>query len=98
MMEEKTGKIYLTEYEEESTDFLYEIATFLIENNFCSINQIQNQFGLGFNRAMRIVGYFKEFGIVGQNKEILISKEELLSTFEENGLFVYSDEFVKMMK
>ena len=67
---------------EEPTELLYQIAEFCIESNGCSINAIINNFGLGFNRAQRIVKLFEELGIVSvkngtKAREILVDSYKL---------------------
>ena len=62
---------------DEPVELLYQIAEFCIESNGCSINAILNNFGLGFNRAQRIVKQFEELGIVSikngtKPREILV--------------------------
>ena len=68
--------------------FLYEIAKYCLENEGCSINSIQNAFGLGFNRASRVVTILEDKGIVGQKKgtkgrEILVDSYELAKIFDD---------------
>ena len=67
--------------------FLYEIAKYCLENEGCSINSIQTAFGLGFNRASKIVTILEDKGIVGQKKgtkgrEILVDSYELAKIFD----------------
>lgn len=67
--------------------FLYEIAKYCLENEGCSINSIQNAFGLGFNRASRVVAILEEKGVVGQKKgtkgrEVLVDSYELAKIFD----------------
>ena len=68
--------------------FLYEIAKYCLENEGCSINSIQTAFGLGFNRASKIVSILEDKGIVGQKKgtkgrEILVDSYELAKIFDD---------------
>lgn len=73
--------------QDESPQKLYEIAKFCVESNVCSINAITTNFGIGFNRAQRIVAQFEELGIVstksGNNKarEILVDTIKLKEIF-----------------
>ena len=67
--------------------FLYEIAKYCLENDACSINSIQNAFGLGFNRAARVVSILAERGVVGEKKgtkgrEVLVDSYELAKIFD----------------
>ncbi len=66
----------------ESDELLYAVAMYCIENNACSINSIQNQFNLGFNRASRIVTLLEEKRIVSPKngtrfRDILVDAYEL---------------------
>jgi len=42
------------------------IARFVVENNSASINRIQKEFGIGFNRAQAIMKGLEELGIVSE--------------------------------
>lgn len=66
-------------YEDEK-DLLYEIVLTFDENPI-SINGIQNSFGLGFNRAARIIAKLEELGIISRKtstdpRTLLIKNEE----------------------
>ena len=70
----------------ESEDLLYEIALYCINSGLCSINSIQNQFQLGFNRASRIVQILEDREIVSpkngtKGREILIDTYKLREIF-----------------
>lgn len=72
----------------ESVDTLYQIASYCVSEQTCSINSLQQQFNLGFNRAQRIVLALEDMGIVSPKKgtkgrEILITEEELNRLFEK---------------
>ncbi len=72
----------------ESAETLYQIAKFCIEEDNCSINSIQQQFNVGFNRAQRIVTFLEEQGIVSEKngtkgREILIDLYQLNQIFEK---------------
>ncbi|MDE7213997.1 MAG: DNA translocase FtsK [Anaeroplasmataceae bacterium] len=72
---------------QESDDLLYQIALYCIESGMCSINSIQNSFGLGFNRASRIVAILEERGIVSpkngtKGREILVDSYRLKEMFD----------------
>lgn len=72
---------------QESEDMLYQVALYCIESGMCSINSIQNSFGLGFNRASRIVAILEERGIVSQKngtkgREILVDSYRLKEMFD----------------
>lgn len=54
----------------------------------CSINSIQNNFGLGFNRASRIVAILEERNIVSpkngtKGREILVDSYQLKQMFDD---------------
>ncbi len=71
---------------QESEELLYKIALYCIDAKGCSINGIQNTFGLGFNRAQRITNIFEQRGIVAEKqgtkpREILVNKYELAEMF-----------------
>lgn len=72
----------------ESIETLFEIASYCIETQSCSINAIQTQFNFGFNRASRVVSMLEERGIVSpkngtKSRDILVnSVEELKEALE----------------
>ncbi len=66
----------------ESLDLLFEIGMYCIETQSCSINSIQIQFNLGFNRASRIVTILEEKGVVSSKKGTK-SRDILVNTVEE---------------
>ena len=68
-------------------NLVYEIASNVVERGTCSINNIQNNFNLGFNRAQNIVGILEEMGIVSPKKgttgrEILVTQAEVDQKFK----------------
>ena len=70
----------------ESPEMLYNVALFCIEQNMCSINSIQQQFQLGFNRATKIVQALEQLGVVsGKNgtkgREVLCQVSDLERIF-----------------
>ena len=76
------------EAQAESEDLLYKVARYCIDSQSCSINSIQNTFGLGFNRASRIVAILEERNIVSpknstKSREILVDKRTLAEMFEQ---------------
>lgn len=73
----------------ESEELIYQIALYCIETGTCTINSIQNNFNLGFNRASRIVAILEERNIVsGKNgtsakgREILVDSYQLKQMFD----------------
>ena len=70
----------------EDDELLFAIAEFCVAGNSCSINAIQNNFGLGFNRAQRIVQLLEERQIVSPKcgtkpREILVDDYKLREIF-----------------
>ena len=71
---------------EESDELIYEIAKFCIEKQSCSINSIQQNFKLGFNRASRIVELLEERQIVSR-KSGTSAREILVDTYQLRDMF-----------
>lgn len=70
----------------ESDELLYQIALACVQQGACSINSIQTGFGLGFNRAQRIVQLLEERQIVSpkngtKGREILVDTYKLREMF-----------------
>lgn len=70
----------------ESEELLYQIALACVQQGQCSINSIQTGFGLGFNRAQRIVQILEEREIVSpkngtKGREILVDSYKLREMF-----------------
>ncbi len=76
---------------QESEDLLYDIALGCIQQGMCSINSIQNAFGLGFNRASRIVTILEERGIVSQ-KNGTKGRDILVDVYQLNQMFGKANE------
>lgn len=73
---------------QESDELLYQIALYCIESGMCSINSIQQNFALGFNRASRIVSILEEKNIVSpkngtKGREILVDSYQLKQMFDD---------------
>ena len=73
----------------EDDELLFAIAEFCVAGNACSINAIQNNFGLGFNRAQRIVQLLEDRQIVSPKcgtkpREILVDDYKLREIFGVN--------------
>jgi S-DNA-T family DNA segregation ATPase FtsK/SpoIIIE len=71
----------------EDKQLLYQIALYCVQQNACSINSIQNNFSLGFNRAQRIVNILENMEIVSpknstKGREILVDSYRLREIFE----------------
>lgn len=77
----------VTQSNQESPEMLYDAAMFFLESGSCSINILTQQFGVGFNRAQRIVGALEEMGIVSpknstKGREVLLDRGEINNIFE----------------
>lgn len=71
----------------EDKSLLYQIALYCIQQDACSINSIQNNFNLGFNRAKNIVNILENMEIVSsknstKGREILVDSYRLREIFE----------------
>lgn len=69
-------------------DLLYEIASHVISRGSCSINNIQNSFSLGFNRAQSYVNALEDMGLVEKGKgttgrQILMTQAEIDEMFKK---------------
>ncbi|MBR6072491.1 MAG: DNA translocase FtsK [Acholeplasmatales bacterium] len=76
------------EAQAESEELLYNVALYCVDSQTCSINSIQNNFGLGFNRASRIVSILEERNIVSpkngtKSRDILVDRRALAEMFEQ---------------
>ena len=76
---------------EESDELIYEIAKFCIEKQSCSINSIQQNFKLGFNRAQRIVDLLEERNIVSKRSGTA-AREILVDTYQLKDMFGVTDD------
>lgn len=81
-----SGSFGIKEAPAESEELLYQIAEACVQQGQCSINSIQNGFGVGFNRAQRIVQILEDRGIVSQKngtkgREILVDSYKLRQIF-----------------
>lgn len=71
----------------ESAELLYQVSRYFVESETCSINMLQQQFNLGFNRASRIVAALEEMGVVSgkqgtKGRELLMTLEQINELFE----------------
>ena len=77
--------------EESDTDKLFaEAGRYIIDKEKATIGHLQRVFGIGFNRAARIMDQLAEAGIVGPEqgtkaREILMSKDEFEQYLAEHG-------------
>jgi S-DNA-T family DNA segregation ATPase FtsK/SpoIIIE len=78
-----------TVYMKASDDPLYsEMLEYAVRAGSVSASKLQRQFGVGFNRASKIIDEFEEAGIVGPQKgskprEVLIKMEGVTPDSEE---------------
>lgn len=82
---EKTKQSYGASQSEDMS-LVYSIASFVVERGSCSINSIQSNFNLGFNRAQKIVDMLEEMGVVSPKKgpmgrDITMNAEEVDNLF-----------------
>lgn len=83
--EELTSKMEREERMDEDgryDEYFSIIARFVVENDSASINRIQKEFGIGFNRAQNIMNALESLGIVsegvaGKQRSVLITIDEL---------------------
>ncbi len=66
----------------EDEPLLYPVAQYVVEEQNASINAIQKEFGIGFNRAQKIVELLEKKGVVGASegtkaRQVLVTKAEL---------------------
>ncbi len=65
------------------------MAQFVVQEQNASINAIQKQFGIGFNRAQKLVETLEAQGIVSANegtkaRQVLVTERELENMINEN--------------
>lgn len=65
-----------------SDDLLYPVAQYVVRENSASINSIQKEFNIGFNRAQRIIELLEEMNIVARSegtkpRKVLVTLAEL---------------------
>ncbi len=63
-------------------ELVQEVAYYVVENKTASINRIQKEFSIGFNRAQKIVDSLEMINVVSENvgtkpREVLVDKTEL---------------------
>ncbi|MFI3251787.1 MAG: DNA translocase FtsK [bacterium] len=72
----------------DDNELLHSAATFFIHEQNCSINALQRQFNLGFNRSQKVVDQLEKMGIVSPRngtlaREVLVSLEQLDEIFNK---------------
>ena len=75
----KCGSIMHTKFED---DLFLEVARYVVDNQACSINEIQMKFNLKFNRASQLVDLLEKYGVVSESfgikpRKVLVDKNEL---------------------
>ena len=73
----------------EKDELFEEVAYFVVEQQSASINQITQNFSIGFNRASNIVKSFEDYGIVSESvgtkaRDVLVTLSELEEILEKN--------------
>lgn len=71
-------------------DLFSDVAYFVVRENNCSINVIQKEFGIGFNRAQKIVSLLEQYQIVSnaqgtKAREVLVNFDQLEQILKEAG-------------
>ncbi len=69
-------------------ELVQEVAYYVVENKTASINRIQKEFSIGFNRAQKIVDSLESLNIVSENvgtkpREVLVDMTELNLILED---------------
>ncbi len=72
-------------------DLFSDVAYFIVRENNCSINVIQKEFGIGFNRAQKIVSLLEQYQIVSnaqgtKAREVLVNFDQLEQILKEAGI------------
>lgn len=85
--EKKEIKKLFKEYKDEK-ELLYDIALYCIDNNI-SLNNIQNEFNLGFNRASKLLESLENLRIISEKiqtspRKILISDKNIIKEKIDN--------------
>lgn len=77
---------------EQINDELFsDVAYYVVRENACSINSIQKQFEIGFNRAQKIVTLLEQYNIVStsqgtKSREVLMTFDELEELLKNEGI------------
>lgn len=72
-------------------DLFAQVAEYVVSENSCSINGIQKEYNIGFNRAQKIATLLEQYGIVSpaqgtKAREVLIDMLSLREILEKLGL------------
>jgi S-DNA-T family DNA segregation ATPase FtsK/SpoIIIE len=70
-------------------DLFVDVAYYVVETKNASINSLQKQFEIGFNRAQKLVEMLEEYQIVTKSqgtkaREVLVTEEELKDILDQN--------------
>ena len=93
ILADKTAEAFvednINQEQDEFDEYVYEAGSVIIESGRASIGIIQRKFGIGFNRAARIMNQLEDIGLVGPEigthpREILLTAEEWLSLVEDS--------------
>ncbi|MBN3490676.1 DNA translocase FtsK [Acholeplasma equirhinis] len=84
-------RVKVTAKEIINDDLFADIAYFVVREGNCSINNIQKQFEIGFNRAQKIVSLLETYQIVSPTqgtkaREVLVDFDELEKILKEAGI------------
>ena len=71
----------------EKEETVYDVALFCIKNDSCSINDIQNYFGINYKRVVNIIDILEKRGIISKldannNRMVLIDNAKLDEIFK----------------
>ncbi|WP_025724484.1 DNA translocase FtsK [Acholeplasma granularum] len=83
---------YIVQAKETIDDEIFAtVAEYVVLENNCSINSIQKEFNIGFNRAQKIVTLLEQYGIVSSQqatkaREVLVTMPELREILDKAGL------------
>lgn len=84
----KTPDVKAASGDNDDLELLYTAALFFIQNQSCSINGLQKQFNLGFNRSQKVVEQLEKYGIVSAksgtlSREVLVTEDQLDEIFNK---------------
>lgn len=83
---------HITQVKDTIDDELFaSVAAYVVSENSCSINSIQKEFSIGFNRAQKLTIFLEQYGIVSTQqatkaREVLVTMSELNDILEKLGL------------
>lgn len=68
-------------------EILYSAAVFFVNNGNCSINGLQNKFGIGFNRAQKVVEQLCQLGVVAPKSANTSTRAVLVDLSQLDDIF-----------